>query len=114
MMKLLKKIWFLNIKMSVVFVVAGNMYVAFHFFIIQPFLRKYLNVGGGFLFWPINCFLFAFNILLILFVIGFIGKVVYSKRQIKCEGCGQISSADKWFCSECGKRLLDDGWIKLK
>jgi len=48
--------------------------------------------------------------LLIYFLIGFIGKLIFTNRNIRCSKCKKISQGDVVFCPKCGTRVGWDDW----
>ena len=104
---------FLNIKLVAISVIIGAIWVLVFVVFIWPFLIQSSGV------WLRN-FSLIFCVgtatlggLLVFCVVGVIGKIVYSKKIIKCKQCKSVNRADKYFCGSCGERLLDDEWIKL-
>ena len=111
-MSCLDKFWFLNIKLTIILVVVANIYIVFHILVIGDYLDKTLVGELRVLFWPVFAVSAGIVPIILLFIIGVLGKLIYSKKTIKCK-CGNISRADKWYCGKCGERLLDDEVIKL-
>lgn len=104
---------FLNIKMAVVLIFVGIVWVVFYILFFWNFLRSVFSGKLQSMFWPANIFCIALSPILIFLIIGVLGKIIFMHMTIKCKKCGEISRADKWYCGNCGERLLDDDWIKL-
>ena len=58
-------------------------------------IARYSMLSGSYL------IVFVFNALFF----GLLAKKYYSKKMKKCSNCGEETTADKYFCGNCGERF---------
>jgi ribosomal protein S27AE len=109
--KFINKYIFWNTKLMAVGVIIGLIWVFVYVFIISSYLTTMIKSDE-------LIFLFDGGIAgagggIIMIIMGIIGKIIFSKKTIKCRNCGYISRADKYHCGNCGEKLYQDDLLKF-
>jgi uncharacterized membrane protein YqjE len=97
--KILSKFLFFNMKTLVLTFILALIWIVVFIFLIWP--NKHYHYMEG-----MN--IVSLGNLLIIVLVGGAGKIIYRNIRIKCRHCNFISTADKWYCGNCGEKLDGD------
>jgi hypothetical protein len=105
----INKIMFFNIKTFTIAWILVMIWVVVFIFIIWPnIVADASDLSKAQIHYMQETNIGTLGGILIIVLVGVIGKLIYKNMTIKCKKCNHISRADKWYCGNCGEKLSGD------